>query len=166
MGKLKPGQQRKRKRRSGHLFTTNSSKEKYIKTMAKKRRFKVQQLLNLKKKHSLTRSEKARKTNLDVCFLTIKQKWFDEIEKGRKNREFRDKTKRYNVTNIGNKHKLLRYLVFWVRGSKRVKQYMLIEFNGLDNDHEKADTDYVMKLGEIISTDYDEIRKLAYKSIE
>ena len=40
---------------------------------------------------------------------------------------------------------------------------MLIEFNGLDTEHEKFKTHYVLKLGKIISTDTDEIKKLTYK---
>ena len=68
-----------------------------------------------------------------------------------------------NVKMIGGKHTMKRYLLFWVRGSTREKNRMLIEFNGLDREHEKSKTHYVLKLGKIISTDTDEIFKLAYK---
>ena len=154
---------RKRSRTTGDLVFYSESRRKLMEKKANKRRQKIGQMYNLKKRYPLTRSERQRITNLDVCFLPIKQKYFDKIEALQKNREFRNKTKPRNQQLIGEKHKMIRYLLFWVRGSTKTKNKMLIEFNGLDTEHQKYKTHYVLKLGKIISTDNDEIEKLAYK---
>lgn len=141
---------RKRPRSSGKLLKYGPSTEKYIKTMANKRRRKITKLLNLQKRHPEKNPKRILKP--DVLFLVIKTDFFEEIRTGKKNREFRSRSKKTNVKSIGERHKKLRYILFWARGRKEGEMiYMLTEFNGLDYHHEQSKEDYVLKIGEILN---------------
>ena len=95
-------------------------------------------------------------TNLDVCPLRIKQQWFDKIKARKKNREFRDRMKPRYIT-------LSSIYIFMLHSMKTLTGAMLIEFNGFDTKHEQWFTHWVLKLGNIISTDPDEVKRFVYK---
>ena len=130
--------------------------------MGKKRSVKVQRRLNAKKRNGLSRKERRKKCKLDVCYLVIQQIHFDEIKSGEKIREWRLKTVKCNRQQIWDRRAVLRYLWLWVRGSKGNCQ-MLVQFLGLDFEHENSSTHFVCKLGDIISMDATEIKRRAYK---
>ena len=155
---------RKRSRTSGDLLIHDPSREKYIQTMANKRRSKITRLFNLKPRNTTKKkkhSEEKRLTNLDVWPMRIKQKWFDKIKARKKNREFRDKSKPRYTTQFKN-HKMVRYIYFYVTQNEDTDR-MVIEFNGFDTEHELWFTHWVLKLGNIISTDPTEVKRLVYK---
>ena len=150
---------RKRPRTSGDFLIYDESREKYIQTMADKRRAKITKMENLKKSRKQKNRIRSNKTNPDVQSFTIQQEWIDKIKAGKKNREFRIRTKG-NISKLRNETmRLVRYLWYFVQGGDQ----LLIEFNGFDKEHEKWKTHYVLKLGRIISTDPDEIKDFIYK---
>lgn len=153
---------RKAKRRTPANTTKEEQIKKRIRSMGHKRSVKVQRRLNAKKRNGLSRQERKRKCKLDVCYLVIQQQHFDEIKSGEKIREWRSKTVKRNRQQIWDRRALLRYLWLWVRGSKDDCQ-MLVQFLGLDFEHEKSPTHFVCKLGDIISMDKTEIQRRAYK---
>jgi hypothetical protein len=152
---------RKKRRRTPSVNTKEESVEKFKDTMGKRRRRKVRQRLDLRKRHPISRQEKQRKTKKEYCFLPLSQENWDKIMSRKKRFEFRRKNSREHVTRIGNVHHLLTHIIFWRRRAKPA-EFMLVEFNGLDFQHERADVDYCMRLGKIISTDVDEIHEIAY----
>jgi len=156
---------RKRARTSGDFIVYNEAREKMIKTKAKKRRSQITQRLNFLKRHPSRYQKlcKRRKLHLDVLYLRIQDKFFMEILNGKKNREFRKRIPMYVRQIEKGKHKLFRYVLFLVQNKPGINQ-MLIEFNGFDIDHKKWKEQYVLKLGEIISTDADRIKELAYRN--
>ena len=54
------------------------------------------------------------------------------------------------------------YIYFYVTQYEDTDR-MFIEFNGFDTEHELWFTHWVLKLGNIISTDPAEVKRLAYK---
>ena len=106
-------------------------------------------------------SEGRRVTNLDVWPMRIQQVWFDKIKARKKNREFRDRTKPSYATKFKN-HEMVRYIYFYVTQNDDSDR-MYVEFNGFDTEHELWFTHWVLKLGNIISTDPTEVIRLAYK---
>ena len=152
---------RKKRRREPSENTTEESVAKYKDTRGKLRRRKVQNRLNLRKRHPPTRAETKRKTKFECVFLPLAKEHWDEIISGTKKFEFRRKNTKVHVRQIGDVHHFLKYIIFWLRSAKP-PQYMLIEFNGLDYSHEKTNTHYCMRLGNILSTDTDKIHELGY----
>ena len=130
--------------------------------MGKRRSLKVQRRLNIKKRNGFTHQDIRKKCRLDVSFLLIEDRHFQDIKSRIKNREFRKKSVRMNVQQIWERRKVLRYLWLWVRGSKNDSQ-MLVRFLGLDFHHVKSKTHFVCKLGDIVSLDKTEIRENAWK---
>ena len=155
---------RKRSRTTGDFVIYNESRKKYIQTMANKRRKRISQLFNIKSNHITKKkkdSEKRRLINLDVWSIRIEQKWFDKIKARKKNREFRNR-ERPRYTTLFKNHKMVRYIYFYVTQYEDTDK-MYIEFNGFDTEHELWFTHWVLKLGNIISTDPTEVKRLAYK---
>ena len=142
----------------------DDAREKYIQSMANKRRLRITRLYNMKPNHTTRKkkySEGRRVTNLDVWPMRIQQVWFDKIKARKKNREFRDRTKPSYATKFKN-HEMVRYIYFYVTQNDDSDR-MYVEFNGFDTEHELWFTHWVLKLGNIISTDPTEVIRLAYK---
>lgn len=86
-----------------------------------------------------------------VLYLNIKEKYFNEIQCGTKTKEYRDKSSHY-WTRIGKNIDFIRYIWF-MNGMQRNAKQMLIEFKGVDDEDPRSQKEYVLKLGNIISTD-------------
>ena len=91
-------------------------------------------------------------------YLNLKRVYFDRILSGKKTKEYRDRT-RYYWTRIGSRVSKLKYIWF-INGMKKGSDHMLVKFEGLTNDDDKSNTQYVLKLGRIISTDKNEIHSM------
>ena len=130
-------------------------------TMGKRRRTRVRKRLNLRKRHPISKQEEDRKTKKHCIFLPLAKEHWDDILSGDKKFEFRRKNSKVHVKQIGENHHLLMYIIFWLR-QRGPPQLMIVEFNGLDEKHERSSTDYCMRLGKIVSRDLDTIHKIGY----
>jgi hypothetical protein len=83
---------------------------------------------------------------LEVLHLTLERKWFDEIVRGKKDREYR-KCKPYWKTRLeGREYDVVRFR----NGYNRKAPEMVVEFRGVTRDGKSRNADYVIKLGRII----------------
>ena len=102
-----------------------------------------------------------RKLKVDIIDLVIEQRYYNEILSGEKIREYRIKS-HHNWKRIGEVHQIKGYIWLYV-GYNTGRKEMLIEFHGLDNTDSKSRTHYVLKLGNIISTDPNIIKTHIYQ---
>ena len=151
----------RKKRRARPLSNRTARQRKVMihKTLERKRQHKLkreklikQARLSKLKKKKVTCIEKIKKENR--VYLNLKRKYFDAILSGIKTEEYRDKTP-YYWARIGCKISTLEYIWF-INGMSKQSDHMLIKFERLiDDDHK-----YVLKLGDIVSTDRHEIRAM------
>ena len=99
-------------------------------------------------------------TKSSILYLNIKWRYLKDILSGAKRHEYRDKT-HYYWSRIGKKLDCIRYIWF-MNGMNRNAKEMLIEFKGIAVEDPRSHNEYVLKLGEIISTDKIELQKLRY----
>jgi hypothetical protein len=82
----------------------------------------------------------------EVLHLTLEREWFDQIARGKKNKEYR-KYKPYWKTRLEGRE----FDKVKIRnGYSRNAPEMVVEFRGLTRDGKSRNADYVIKLGRIL----------------
>jgi hypothetical protein len=82
----------------------------------------------------------------EILQLTLKRQWFDEIVRGKKDKEYREYKPYWKTRLEGRKYKAVKFR----NGYNRNAPEMLVEFRGLTRDGKSRNADYVIKLGRIL----------------
>lgn len=82
----------------------------------------------------------------DILHLTLKKKWFDDIARGEKRKEYREYKPYWKKRLEGRKYKT----ILFRNGYSSNAPEMLVEYRGLRRDGKSRNADYVILLGRVL----------------
>jgi hypothetical protein len=86
-------------------------------------------------------------TGSDILHLNLKKKWFDEIARGEKRKEYREYKAYWKKRLEGRNYEA----ILFRNGYSSNAPEMLVEYRGLRRDGKSRKADYVILLGRVLN---------------